>query len=205
MTLIEKLEHLKLVQANQKYIIRDLSETDDLTLKAYLTWALESTNKSIELLSVEIEKETRMNASNVTVLKEKTVCFDMVDVQGLLDQHTVNYLFKDNEPLNETELNQLREYHLGNVTEENEHLFQTIHVRRGTGPVYWYVLYSYLFMDRNLQYKNRKLNGGRIPSAYWVRRKIKHAFKELGLDDGQVQKHLQYDSRHLANQNKESD
>lgn len=114
-----------------------------------------------------------------------------------------NFVFKDNEPLTPEDLSLLKDYHLGNVTPENTKLFNEIHVRRGTGPIYWYVLYSYLFLSRNLQVKHKRLNGGRVPSAYWVRRKLELVFGELGLNDGQVQKHLQYDSRFLAKQENE--
>ncbi len=112
-------------------------------------------------------------------------------------EEPTNYLFHNNEPLNEEEREQIRQYHLGNITPENEKLFQSIHVRRGSGPVYWYIPYHYLFMARNLQYTHKRLNGGKVPSAYWVRRKIKHAFQELGLGEEDAQKHFQYDSRHL--------
>ena len=112
-------------------------------------------------------------------------------------EEPTSYLFHNNEPLNEEEREQIRQYHLGNITPENEKLFQSIHVRRGSGPVYWYIPYHYMFMARNLQYAHKRLNGGKVPSAYWVRRKIKHAFQELGLGEEDAQKHFQYDSRHL--------
>lgn len=102
------------------------------------------------------------------------------------------YLFHNNEPLTEEEKEQLREFHLGNVTPENEKLFKSVHVRRGSGPVFWYIPYHYLYMSRNLQYTHKKLNGGKIPSAYWVRRKIKLSFLELGLSEQEAQKHYQY-------------
>ena len=112
-------------------------------------------------------------------------------------EEPTSYLFHNNDPLTNEEREQLRQYHLGNITEENEKLFYDIHVRRGSGPVYWYIKYHYLFMERSLQYKNKMLNGGRVPSAYWVRRKIKLAFQELGLGEEHAKKHYQYDSRHI--------
>lgn len=111
-------------------------------------------------------------------------------------EEPTSYLFHNNEPLSQEEREHIRQYHLGNITPENEKLFQSIHVRRGSGPVYWYIPYHYLFMERNLQYQHKRLNGGKVPSAYWVRRKIKHAFQELGLGEEDAQKHFQYDSRH---------
>jgi len=120
-----------------------------------------------------------------------------MNVQNVVQEEPTSYLFHKNEPLSDEERELIRQYHLGNITQENEKLFQSIHVRRGSGPVYWYIPYHYLFMERNLQYKYKKLNGGKVPSAYWVRRKIKHAFQELGLGEEDAQKHMQYDSKHF--------